>query len=75
MTSEMIPRYDELQHIVSQNLVEAKVYAAINSNEMVKYRRSKIMFVGQGGAGKTSTIRSLLGEEFQKESLLVSVLG
>ena len=39
----------------------------LDNNEMVRWGRSKLMVIGQGGAGKTSTVRSLLGKAFVKE--------
>ena len=40
------------------------VSATLNSTERVAWMQSKLMVVGEGRAGKTSTVRTLLGEPF-----------
>ena len=44
-----------------------RIQRALESGENVPYRRTKLLFVGEGRAGKTSTINSLLGLEFHPE--------
>ena len=41
-----------------------KFLQALQSGQEVDYRRTKIMFIGKGRSGKTSTIRSLLHQTF-----------
>lgn len=43
-----------------------RIKKALENGDKVKYNRCKVMFVGDGLAGKTSTIRSLLNQSFQK---------
>lgn len=40
---------------------------ALRETQAVEWMHSKLMVVGEGGAGKTSTVRSLLGEGFTAE--------
>ncbi|KAJ3344389.1 hypothetical protein HDU83_005269 [Entophlyctis luteolus] len=42
-------------------------------DDMAPWGRSKIMMIGEGGSGKTSTVRSFLGEDFVPQHL--STLG
>ena len=44
-----------------------KVQYALTYNATTSFKRTKLLFVGNGGAGKTSTIRSLLSGEFRPE--------
>jgi len=46
---------------------EQEYMKTVWGNERVRWKRSKLMFVGQGRAGKTATVRSLLGKEFNEE--------
>eukprot|EP00511_Aplanochytrium_stocchinoi_P011567 CAMPEP_0204860328 /NCGR_PEP_ID=MMETSP1348-20121228/189_1 /ASSEMBLY_ACC=CAM_ASM_000700 /TAXON_ID=215587 /ORGANISM="Aplanochytrium stocchinoi, Strain GSBS06" /LENGTH=668 /DNA_ID=CAMNT_0052009005 /DNA_START=1 /DNA_END=2004 /DNA_ORIENTATION=- len=39
----------------------------LNSDEKAPWNRSRVMFVGHGKAGKTATVRSLLGQPFTEE--------
>lgn len=41
--------------------------SAIEANKSVRYRRTKLMFIGQGRAGKTSTLHSLIDQSFEPE--------
>ena len=50
-----------------------KVSGAINTNKKVRYLRSKILFLGAGGVGKTSTIDSLIGIPFEKRHISTRV--
>lgn len=53
---------------------EKIISEAISSNQMTKFARSKLMFIGKGRAGKTSTIKSLLNQDFsdKEESTVVA---
>ena len=44
-----------------------KVQYALDTNYQVSYRRAKLLVVSSGGVGQTSTIRSLLGQDFLSE--------
>lgn len=44
-----------------------KIKEALESDEVVDYRRTKMMFIGNGEAGKTSTVRGLLGKKFLRD--------
>ena len=41
--------------------------AALKSSEKAAWRRSKLMLIGEGMAGKTATVRSLLNESFDAQ--------
>jgi len=41
------------------------IKTALKTGVQVPYGRSKLMVIGQGRAGKTSTVRTLLGESFE----------
>ena len=43
------------------------VKAAILKKGKAEFRRNKLMMIGNGGAGKTSTLKSLLGLKFSKK--------
>ena len=55
------------------NKVFSNVQEAVNSNKKMVYLRSKIMLVGRGAVGKTSTISSLLGYPFQRRHISTPV--
>mmetsp|Transcript_4362 Transcript_4362/g.5780 ORF Transcript_4362/g.5780 Transcript_4362/m.5780 type:complete len:955 (+) Transcript_4362:52-2916(+) len=58
------------QHVIERLLKrnketkEKQFREALNSEESATWNRSRLMFVGQGKAGKTATVRSLLGQPF-----------
>jgi len=56
-----------LKDEVNKRALTKKISDAIKTGQEVKYNRSKIMFIGAGAAGKTSTIRSLLGKPFLED--------
>mmetsp|Transcript_12525 Transcript_12525/g.14613 ORF Transcript_12525/g.14613 Transcript_12525/m.14613 type:complete len:946 (-) Transcript_12525:74-2911(-) len=41
--------------------------STLNGNQKAPWNRSRLMFVGQGGVGKSCTIRALLGKDHVKE--------
>ena len=55
------------------NLQRTAFAQALGSEETSAWGRSKLMVVGEGGVGKTATVRSLLGESFRPE--WVSTVG
>mmetsp|Transcript_5464 Transcript_5464/g.7228 ORF Transcript_5464/g.7228 Transcript_5464/m.7228 type:complete len:623 (+) Transcript_5464:1359-3227(+) len=40
---------------------------ALKGNEKAEFTRLRVMFVGQGKAGKSATVRSILGKKFNEE--------
>lgn len=50
--------------MIARNRAVAGIKEAIEREEEVEYKRYKLMFIGDAEAGKTSTMRSLLGHEF-----------
>ncbi|GBG24001.1 Leucine-rich repeat serine/threonine-protein kinase 1 [Hondaea fermentalgiana] len=42
-------------------------YKALKADEKVRWGRAKLMVVGKGAAGKTSTIRTLLGQPYNSD--------
>ena len=57
-----------------EGLERMKVVAdALKSTEKVEWMQSKLMIVGEGRAGKTSTVRSLMGQSFVQD--LDSTIG
>ena len=57
----------ELKRLSDERAWVTRVRRAILSNDRVDFRRNKLMFIGNGGAGKTSTLKSLLGIKFSKK--------
>lgn len=47
---------------------------AVRDSYKTVYRRSKFMFIGDGGAGKSSTVRTMLGYKFDKD-IMSTVVG
>ena len=66
--------YKEIQEKVEKNSWIQKATYAVDNEYATTYNRSKLMFVGKGAAGKSSTIRTLLGEPFL-ENYKSTVLG
>ena len=60
---EKNPVYEEIITLVSKNAWIAGVKHAIKQRYEVSYLRTKLLFVGRGKAGKTTTINSLLKKE------------
>ena len=70
MSSEQLARYQrfkDFKQIVAENSWIEKVRCSIDRGYMARYNRAKMTFIGKGGVGKTSTIRSLLGFKFDPE--------
>ena len=61
--SELPPEMIQVELETSHN----RIQSALESGENVPYRRTKLLFVGEGRAGKTSTINSLIGLEFNPD--------
>ena len=59
--------FKQIQRQVEKNNWMHKVQYALAQNVTTTFKRTKLLVVGKGGAGKTSTIRSLLTKEFQAE--------
>lgn len=55
------------------NKTEAKFRSTLLRNEKGPWQRSRLMIVGEGRAGKTATVRSLLGISFNPN--LISTVG
>jgi len=55
-----------LNVLLAQNALKRKEKfdETLLSDETTSWSRSRVMFVGQGRAGKSATVRSLLGQEF-----------
>ena len=67
LNEKSLSRAAVLEEEVKKRALTEKIIVAIKTGQKVKYNRSKLMFIGPGGAGKTSTIRSLLGKPFQPD--------
>ena len=67
------PGYKELEAVVLKNKTISDIHRAICGEVKIKYQRSKILFIGEGEAGKTSTIRSLAKEKFEEKHHSTSV--
>ena len=61
------PCYKKLQAEIAKNRWMDKLRCGIDREYLARYNRMKMTFVGKGGAGKTSTIKSLLGHPFEAE--------
>ena len=59
--------YRRIQRNVERNDWIEKMRCAIEYKVTTVYKRAKLILVGQGAAGKTSTARSLLGRSFEPE--------
>lgn len=51
----------------NRRLQQGAFAAALKSSEKAPWRRSKLMLIGEGMAGKTATVRSLLNESFDSQ--------
>ncbi|GBG24034.1 Leucine-rich repeat serine/threonine-protein kinase 2 [Hondaea fermentalgiana] len=49
------------------NALSAAAQEALEADEKVRWGRAKLMVVGKGAAGKTSTIRTLLGQPYNPD--------
>ena len=59
--------FKQIQEQVERNRWIQKVQYALLQNVTTTFKRTKLLVVGKGGAGKTSTIRSLLTKDFKSE--------
>ena len=59
--------FNQVQQQVKRNSWMQKIQYALYTNYKVPYRRCKLLVVGNGGVRKTSTIRSLLNQDFNSE--------
>eukprot|EP00924_Labyrinthula_sp_SR-Ha-C_P010865 snap_masked-scaffold_47-processed-gene-0.10-mRNA-1 protein AED:0.40 eAED:0.42 QI:0/-1/0/1/-1/1/1/0/1107 len=62
-------KYDKVQNKVQKNILQYKenMLKKMKGDATGKWNKSKLMFVGQGRAGKTSTVRRVLGQPFDAE--------
>ena len=61
------------EKVLEELITNNKVIKAVNNREKTAFARTKLMVIGNGGAGKTSTIRKLLGKPFQEKYLSTEV--
>ena len=59
--------FQDIQKQIQENSWIRRVQFSLETNYKVPYRRTKLLVVGDGGAGKSSTIRSLLNYDFDEE--------
>lgn len=64
---------EQLYQNIMRERETQRIFNLIKSGEKVKYSKSKLMFLGNGGVGKTSTLRNLLGESFIKNHVKTKV--
>ena len=58
------PLYDEIKAVLPKNAWSAGIKHAIKQRYEASYLRTKLMFIGKGNAGKTTTIKSLLKKKY-----------
>eukprot|EP00924_Labyrinthula_sp_SR-Ha-C_P005938 snap_masked-scaffold_14-processed-gene-9.21-mRNA-1 protein AED:1.00 eAED:1.00 QI:0/-1/0/0/-1/1/1/0/988 len=67
---DKLPGLEEVKHYVDKgknSLLLNDIEIALKNDEAAPFSRSKLMVVGAGRAGKTSTIKRLLGQDFDYE--------
>ncbi|GBG34317.1 Leucine-rich repeat serine/threonine-protein kinase 2 [Hondaea fermentalgiana] len=69
ISADILARIESRVKLVKNELDDLKVVAleALKANEKVRWGRAKLMVVGKGAAGKTSTIRTLLNQPFNPD--------
>ncbi|GBG24618.1 Leucine-rich repeat serine/threonine-protein kinase 2 [Hondaea fermentalgiana] len=69
ISPDILARIEARVNLVEDELkgLRTAAYKALLADEKVRWGRAKLMVVGKGAAGKTSTIRTLLGQSYNPD--------